>query len=138
MNQQLPSQVEIIPVTQLNVGDVVRFHGARFQVHTAYMYRDQLGQAFTDPVMVALATWLDGDVMPCYFGPGKDWNFQGNEAHRVRRELAPAARTQADVDAALLQGMLALQRLETLEERDYAGHQVNAWYALQTAGLELA
>lgn len=134
---QLPAQYEIIPVTQLKVGDTVRFHGARFYVHTTNLRRHQVGDASTDPVMMALATWLDGDIMANYFGPGIDWNFQGNEAHRVRRELAPPVRTQADVDAALLQGLLALESLGSAAERDYARQQVDGWYKLQTARVKL-
>lgn len=137
MKQQQPSQYEIIPVTKLKVGDTVRFHGARFYVHTTNLHRHQVGEAFTDHVMSAMATWLDGDIMANYFGPGRDWNFQGNEAHRVRRELAPPVRTQADVDAALLQGMLALESLGSAAERDYARGKVDAWYKLQTARINL-
>jgi len=72
---------KIVTYPELNVGDIVHFHGARFEVHTACMYREEdFGKANGHgPVMVAHARWLDGAVVSNYFGPGKDWNFQGNK-----------------------------------------------------------
>lgn len=128
--QNLPANFETIPVTELNVGDVVRFHGARFQVHTAAMYRD--GAA--GPVMTAHATWLDGDIMTGYFGPGKDWNFQGNAGHRVRRELGSAERTHQDIKDAYSAALVHACRLETPGERRFACDATHAWYELQCAG----
>jgi hypothetical protein len=77
-----------ISTTELNVGDIVRFYGARFEIYSTAMYpeRDDPRFAANGPVMVAMGKWLDGEIVRGYFGPGKDWNFQGNKLARVTIE----------------------------------------------------
>lgn len=134
----LPANFEIIPVTELNVGDTVRFHGARFQVHTAAMYKDH-GPAEHGPVMTALATWIDGETMPGYFGPGKDWNFQGNQLHRVRRELPAPVGQHATIQSVYGTELHAAMTLPTPAERRAACDAAHARYeaACEEAGINL-
>lgn len=67
-----------INYTELNVGNVVHFHGARFEIYEAYMIADPLPDN-SGPIMRAKGKWLDGATVNGYFGPNKDWIFQGNK-----------------------------------------------------------
>jgi hypothetical protein len=61
------------------------FYGARFEIYSTAMYPeldDPINKEY-GPVMVAMGKWLDGEIVRGYFGPGKDWNFQGNRLARV-------------------------------------------------------
>jgi hypothetical protein len=74
-------------VTELNVGNIVHFYGARFEIQSAAMYPEFDNTPGAGPVMVAIGKWLDGATVNGYFGPEKDWNFQGNQFARVRVEV---------------------------------------------------
>lgn len=81
-------QTKIVTTPELNVGNIVHFHGARFEIHTATMYaqtEERLKQY--GPVMAAIGKWLDGQIVPSYFGPEKDWKFQGNSLATVAIEI---------------------------------------------------
>ena len=72
--------------TKLQVGDIVHFEGARFEVISTEMQKDFRDEGNGD-IMIAKAKWLDGRIVPCYFGPTIDWTFQGNKlAIRVIEE----------------------------------------------------
>lgn len=74
-------KLQYIKNTELQVGDVAHAYGARFEITqvTEYEERDpQLIAAGLDKVVAAHARWLDGRIERGYFGPTKDWNFQGN------------------------------------------------------------
>lgn len=85
-------KTKIISVVELNVGDIVHFYGARFEITCAVMFRqddDHIRQfGHIGPTMAANGKWLDGATQTGYFGPGKDWNFQGNKGARVTVEIA--------------------------------------------------
>lgn len=72
--------------TELQVNNIVHAHGARFiitSVRIIVSERDaidfQNGIVSSPFVMVANGKWLDGNVIPFYFGPDNDWKFQGND-----------------------------------------------------------
>ena len=70
-------------IMNLTLGDVVHFHGARFEITVTKVYYNQRTHNETpdekrDTVMSANGKWLSGNVVQGYFGPNKDWTFQGN------------------------------------------------------------
>lgn len=71
-----------IPYTELNVGDIVNFYGARFEIVKATCFKET-EQKYIDNdcpvIMSAQGKWLDGNIINGYFGPTKDWIFQGNK-----------------------------------------------------------
>ncbi|TES65654.1 hypothetical protein E2P84_36615 [Burkholderia cepacia] len=80
-----------ISTTQLHKGDVVHAHGARFEiVSDVTSYRGQGEPAFNEhgvgSVAACTGRWIDGAVVRGYFGPNKDWTFQGNHHALVRIE----------------------------------------------------
>jgi len=78
-----------ISTVDLSIGNIVHFHGARFEIYSAMMvagHADRRQPA--EQVMVAMGKWLDGDEVTGYFGRTKDWNFQGNKNARVNIEVA--------------------------------------------------
>jgi len=78
----------VIRTTDLNVGDIVHFHGARFEIYNTTMFREtEERYKIYGPVMVAMGKWLDGAIVNGYFGPNKDWNFQGNKNASVCVEM---------------------------------------------------
>jgi len=85
------NQTKSIKYTELQVGNVVRFYGARFEIVNAVMYRqdaDHIAQyGVISHTMVAKGKWLDGEIITGYFGPTKDWNFQGNSNASVTIEI---------------------------------------------------
>lgn len=76
-----------ITVPQLNVGAIVHAHGARFEVlavnDVSAFYRDLIAD---EVVFSCPAKWLDGAVQNGYFGPTKNWTFQGNNSATVMVE----------------------------------------------------
>ena len=64
--------------TELQVGNIVHFHGARFEIVSTDLQKDHRDEGNGD-IMVAMGKWLDGEVVQGYFGPTKQWNFQGNK-----------------------------------------------------------
>lgn len=74
-----------INIMNLEVGMIVHFHGARFEVtsvevktHSSNGSMNIRPEVREDRVMVAHAKWLSGNIVNGYFGPEKDWTFQGN------------------------------------------------------------
>lgn len=80
-------------IMNLEAGMIVHFYGARFEVVSAEVKThitgrdsyDNRPERREDRVMVAHAKWLDGNIENGYFGPNKDWTFQGN--YRVSHEV---------------------------------------------------
>lgn len=75
--------MKTVTYPELQAGNIVHFYGARFEItdtRTVPQDADHLAQ-FGDcgPTMCANGKWLDGHVQNGYFGPGKDWKFQGNK-----------------------------------------------------------
>jgi hypothetical protein len=69
--------VKRINQLDIKVGHIVHFHGARFEIVARAEYRDrETGEL----VVAATGKWLDGEAIRHYFGPDKDWNFQGNKS----------------------------------------------------------
>ena len=84
---------QCVPVTQLRVGDVAYFHGGVFAITSTgesrghidgYMGYGSFG-AFVgpSPVAVPVGRFIGGEAVLGYFGPGKDWAFQGNRRAMV-------------------------------------------------------
>jgi len=62
-----------ISTVELNVGNIVYFHGARFEIYSATMFDHHADRQWpNEQVMVAMAKWLDGYIVTSYFGPTKD------------------------------------------------------------------
>jgi hypothetical protein len=92
--------VQYVSVTELHAGDVAYFHGGEFEIVSTGESRghiDGYGRAYgsfhdfvgPSPVAVPCGRWLGGEIVPNYFGPGRDWWFQGNH----RRVVAIKPRT---------------------------------------------
>lgn len=77
---------QIIKNTELQVGDVVHAYGARFRIVEVKTYREADGyfmHPWSGDTTVGVGEWIDGCVKPGYFGPKKNFKFQGNSsAHR--------------------------------------------------------
>ena len=74
------AQTKTIPTLELQVGNIVHFYGARFEVLSTRIVNCKDG----DKVMTTKAKWLDGAQIGGYFGDGtNDWNFQGNHLART-------------------------------------------------------
>lgn len=71
--------------TQACVGQIVHAYGARFAITEIHNYALSNNAQLQGPenVAVNIAVWLDGAIEPGYFGPGIDWNFQGNANARI-------------------------------------------------------
>ena len=77
-----------ISTVELYVGDIVHFYGARFEIYSTRMVEQHADRKAPDEkVMVAMGKWLEGATQTGYFGPNKDWNFQGNKNARVTVEV---------------------------------------------------
>ena len=67
--------MKTISYTELQVGNIVHFYGARFEITRAELIQ-RSGTEMT--LMSANGVWIDGATVKGYFGPTKDWHFQGN------------------------------------------------------------
>ncbi len=79
-----------INILNIFVGDIVRFHGARFEITTTRIYKEtdeRLIENGCFNVMCANGKWIDGQIVDGYFGPTKDWGFQGNKNATVMIEM---------------------------------------------------
>lgn len=84
---------QIVSVTQLRVGDVAHAHGATFEIVSTGESRGHIDGSFAygaydafvgpSPVAVPVGKWIDGREETGYFGPSKDWTFQGNHHAQV-------------------------------------------------------
>lgn len=80
-----------VNIHDMQLGDRVYAAGALFEVKEAYTVpRDaqDLLHGYSDDrgVAVRISRWLFGHIERGYFGPNKEWNFQGN--HRVSHWIA--------------------------------------------------
>ncbi len=83
MNYQLTKGNEMkrtknVNYTELQIGDIVHFYGARFEINSVELKADTSRDANGD-IMRANGKWLDGETVEGYFGPKIDWMFQGNK-----------------------------------------------------------
>ena len=73
----------IVNIMDLEIGHIVHFHGARFEITKKTVVKNRsMHEEFNadrDTIMCANGVWLDGAKVNGYFGPNKDWNFQGNK-----------------------------------------------------------
>ena len=85
--------LKTIKATELQVGNIVHFYGARFEVlsiqmHIDYKYKWPTNEIESGTFFLSSdAKWLDGDVVNGYFGPTKNWNFQGNHLRTIDIEV---------------------------------------------------
>lgn len=86
----MKATTKIISATELAIGDIVHFYGARFEITSADLKKENMKDLMeTEPYfMVANGKWIDGAIINGYFGPDKDWNFQGNRRARMNIEIA--------------------------------------------------
>jgi hypothetical protein len=86
--------VQYVSVTSLRPGDVVYAHGGVFEIISTgygYMRREDGASAYgsyadfvgPSPVAVPVGKFIGGQEVTGYFGPTKDWTFQGNHRHVV-------------------------------------------------------
>jgi hypothetical protein len=85
--------VQYVSVTELHAGDVVYAHGGIFEITRTGESRGHIDgsfaygayDAFVGPSQVAVpqAKFVGGQSQGEYFGPTKDWTFQGNHRHVV-------------------------------------------------------
>lgn len=66
-------ELKMVNILDLTVGNVVHCYGARFEITET-----RLVESFNQVLMVAVGRWLDGETFDNYFGPDRDWIFQGN------------------------------------------------------------
>lgn len=74
---------------EIEVGNIVHAHGARFEITEVRTYAEhdkQLLAMGRDKVVAATGKWIDGRIETGYFGPEKDWTFQGNSGVTLRIE----------------------------------------------------
>jgi hypothetical protein len=92
--------VQYVSATELHAGDVAYFHGAQFEIVSTGESRGHIdgvaayNNSFNDfvgpsPVATPRGRWIGGEVVEGYFGPDRDWYFQGNR----RRVVAIQPRT---------------------------------------------
>ncbi|WP_041494491.1 hypothetical protein [Burkholderia sp. KJ006] len=75
------STIKRINQLEIEVGNIVHAYGARFEIFEIHTYaeRDEnLIAMGRDKVVAAVGKWIDGRIEPGYFGPDKNFNFQGN------------------------------------------------------------
>ncbi len=74
----------------VKIGDIVHFHGARFEITSRKDYKENnpiILAGGIDSYCAANGKWLDGEIINGYFGPKKDWNFQGNKRVTLTIEI---------------------------------------------------
>jgi hypothetical protein len=80
-------------ILDLQVGDIVQYNGARFEIIAANNYLrnpNSLLSAYTgwnEDVMNAIGQWIDGDIIKGYFGPFQNFTFQGNKNRFLQVEI---------------------------------------------------
>jgi hypothetical protein len=83
--------VKRINQMEVKVGDVVHFYGARFEIISRKDYvetdKDLLALGAGPTYCSAIGKWLDGAIVRGYFGPTKNWNFQGNKNVTLQIEV---------------------------------------------------
>jgi hypothetical protein len=82
------TQTKQIKTTELKVGNIVHFYGARFEVLFTAIQKATDNDACKKDVLWSKAKWLDGNEIGGYFGRNcEDWNFQGNDLATVNIEV---------------------------------------------------
>ncbi len=79
-----------VNIMDLQVGNIVHSNGARFlitstKIVTGHKTMHEPVNEVEQTVMVANGKWIDGAIIAGYFGPNKDWTFQGN--YRVTHSI---------------------------------------------------
>lgn len=111
-----------LPYTELQVGHIVQFYGARFEIYSTETHPQDADHVakygVISDTMVAKGRWIDGAIIPGYFGPSKDWTFQGNAHATAWVELAPATLRDVvlDVDGTQWKVREAVSREAALSE----------------------
>ena len=81
-------ETKYIKTTDLQVGNIVHFYGARFEVLEVQMNQPHSTDKIQKPFLSSKAKWIDGVQVRGYFGEGTiDWNFQGNDQAGVTIEI---------------------------------------------------
>ncbi|WP_310638988.1 hypothetical protein [Burkholderia gladioli] len=84
------NELQTIKNIDVKIGDIVHAYGARFNIIKVYEYEER------DPRLIALGLdkivsgegqWIDGETITGYFGPTKNFNFQGNANATLRIEV---------------------------------------------------
>ena len=85
----------IVSSTNLNVGDVVEYYGARFKIISTGESRSHIkgigaygmtGEFIgPSPVATPIGKFISGQPVNCYFGQDKNFSFQGNVHNRFCR-----------------------------------------------------
>ena len=73
--------MKTVSYTELQVGNIVHFYRARFEIISAEICKESLQNAekgMPEEFMSAKGVWLDGEEISGYFGRGTAWHFQGN------------------------------------------------------------
>ncbi|MBN3733188.1 hypothetical protein G3N98_19995 [Burkholderia sp. Tr-20390] len=63
------------------MGNIVHAYGARFEITEVRTYPEHDARLLAmgrEKVVAATGKWIDGRIETGYFGPDKDFNFQGN------------------------------------------------------------
>lgn len=84
-NIMTTNSTKSVNIMDLKTGMIVHCHSARFEITSTRIYQDCGKQGEKNKVMVANGKWLDGRIEPFYFGPEKDWKFQGNYLYGTLR-----------------------------------------------------
>lgn len=74
-------QMKVVNQLDLKVGNIVHAYGARFEIVEINEFEqtsEYLIKAGRTKIVSAIGKWIDGQILPGYFGPEKNWNFQGN------------------------------------------------------------
>jgi hypothetical protein len=81
--------------TQLHKGDIVHFYGARFEIEEdarpTFCYDTNLivyGLHGAPQTACCVGRWVDGEIIPGYFGPELPFGFQGNHLAMTTVERA--------------------------------------------------
>lgn len=85
-----PVSTTLVTYMQLAVGCIVHFHGARFEILSAKVRQERDARNIANgnaEFMSAKGKWLDGHIEPGYFGPTKEWHFQGNSRAKATVEI---------------------------------------------------
>lgn len=73
--------MKTISYTELQVSNIVHFHGARFEIISVKWCEENpenIKHGMPDVFMSAQGKWLDGEEIRGYFSSGTTWHFQGN------------------------------------------------------------
>lgn len=69
---------KLIVSSEFKAGMIIHMHGARFRLRDNVVHHP-LKQYDDIPVTTVTGDWIDGEIVPGYFGPRRPWRFQGND-----------------------------------------------------------